>query len=345
MSERPDFFVSYTGVNEPWARWIAVELERAGYRTVSQVLDFRPGHDFVHKMHDAMTSAARTIAVLSPAYLDSTFGEAEWRTAFADDPDGELGKLVPVKVQPCRPPGLLRTRVYIDLIDVDEATARQRLLAGVGPPPSRTTDAPFPGHTSTPAHEDDAGARFPGAGPQVSNLDARNRNFTGRDQQLEQLHQRLREQAMAAVLPVEAVHGLGGVGKTELAREYAHRFGSDYDITWWIPAEQPTTAAAALGDLGHRLGLPASPDQTAAVPALFEHLRHRDRWLLIYDNAEQPDALDGLLPPRGRRACAGDLTLVGLGDAGRAAAAGRAGPRANRCASCRTAPPSPTTPG
>ena len=54
-------------------------------------------------------SAARTIAVLSPAYFDSKFGEAEWRTAFADDPDGEFGKLVPVKVQPCRPPGLLRT--------------------------------------------------------------------------------------------------------------------------------------------------------------------------------------------------------------------------------------------
>jgi three-Cys-motif partner protein len=296
---RPDFFISYTGVNEPWAKWIAVQLEKAGYSTVSQVLDFRPGHDFVHKMHEAMTSAVRTIAVLSPAYLDSKFGEAEWRGTFADDPTGELGKLILVKVQPCQPPGLLRTRVYIELIDVDEPTARWRLLGGVGPPPPRTADAPYPGQTDTPAQEAHPGARFPGAGPSISNLDGRNRNFTGRDHQLVQLHQRLREQAMAAVLPVEAVHGLGGVGKTELVREYGHRFGSDYDIIWWIPAEQPTTAAAALAELGHRLALPASPDQAAAVQALFEHLRHRDRWLLIYDNAEQPDALDGLLPPIG----------------------------------------------
>jgi hypothetical protein len=94
---RPDFFVSYTGVNEPWAKWIAVQLEKAGYHTVSQVLDFRPGHDFVHKMHYAITTAARTIAVLSPAYLDSTFGEAEWRGAFAEYSDGELGKLRPLQ--------------------------------------------------------------------------------------------------------------------------------------------------------------------------------------------------------------------------------------------------------
>jgi tetratricopeptide (TPR) repeat protein len=300
VSEGPgtDFFISYAGVNEPWARWIAVELERAGYRTVSQVLDFRPGNDFVHKMHEAMTSARRTIVVLSPAYLDSKFGEPEWRTAFADDPDGELRKLVPVKVQPVQPPGLLRTRVSIDLVDVDERTARERLLTGLGPPPPRDS-APFPGHATPPAQKDDPLARFPGAGPPIFNLDGRNRHFTGRDQQLEQLHQRLHEQAMAAVLPVEAVHGLGGVGKSELVREYGYRFASDYDLIWWIPAEQPTVATAALGELARRLGLPARADQTTAAAELFEHLRHRDRWLLIYDNAEQPAGLDGLLPPTG----------------------------------------------
>jgi len=127
LSERPDpdFLISYAGVNESWARWIAVEMERAGYRTASQVLVLRPSHDFVHEMHARMASAARTIAVLSPAYLDSKFGEAEWRTAFADDPDGELGKLIPITVQPCRPPGLLlRTVISVDLVDVGEPTAR-----------------------------------------------------------------------------------------------------------------------------------------------------------------------------------------------------------------------------
>jgi hypothetical protein len=51
-----------------------------------------PGRDFVHEMQKATTTAKRTIAVLSPAYLTSQFGEAEWRVAFASDPDGEKGR-------------------------------------------------------------------------------------------------------------------------------------------------------------------------------------------------------------------------------------------------------------
>ena len=44
----------------------------------------------------------------------------------------------------------------------------------------------------------------------------------------------LRACALAAVVPTEAVRGLGGIGRTDPVTEYAHRFGSDYDITWWI---------------------------------------------------------------------------------------------------------------
>jgi tetratricopeptide (TPR) repeat protein len=295
-----DFFVSYTGVNESWARWICVQLEQAGYSTVSQVLDFRPGQDFVHAMQVAVTSATRTIAVLSPAYFESRFGEAEWRVAFEADPSGERGLLVPVRVQPYTAPGLLAARVYVDLVDLDEHAARERLLAAVGPPPTRPTTAPFPGAPSAGAGVGAGGvARFPGAGPAVSNLPGRNRHFSGRDGLLTTLHGRMRAAAIAAVLPLEAMHGLGGVGKTELAVEFAHRFDSDYDIVWWVPAEEPVTAAAALGELASRLGVPAAADQTARIGALFDVLRGRDRWLLIYDNADDPEALGGLVPPTG----------------------------------------------
>jgi tetratricopeptide (TPR) repeat protein len=295
------FFVSYTGVNEPWARWICVQLEQAGYSTLLQALDIRPGHDFVHEMQAAVTSATRTIAVLSPAYFESRFGEAEWRVAFEADPSGEHGLLIPVRVQLCTPPGLLATRVYVDLVDLDEPTARDRLLAAVGPPPPRPTTAPFPGvgqaGASGPAGA--GAARFPGAGPPVSNLPGRNRHFSGRDVLLTELHARMRAAAVTAVLPQEAVHGLGGVGKTELAIEFGHRFGSDYDIVWWIPAEQPVTTSAALAELAGRLRVPPAADQAATIGALFDLLRGRDRWLLIYDNAEDPVALRGLLPPAG----------------------------------------------
>jgi TIR domain len=54
-----DFFISYTAVNRPWAEWIAVQLEAAGYSTVLQSWDFRPGSDFLHEMQQATTSASR----------------------------------------------------------------------------------------------------------------------------------------------------------------------------------------------------------------------------------------------------------------------------------------------
>jgi tetratricopeptide (TPR) repeat protein len=101
------------------------------------------------------------------------------------------------------------------------------------------------------------------------------------------------------VVPTGAVHGLGGVGKTELALEFAHRFASDYDICWWVPAELPTSATVALVGLGRRLGVEEMPDQGEMVAGLFDRLRRRDRWLLVYDNAERPDRLAGLLPPGG----------------------------------------------
>jgi hypothetical protein len=160
-----DFFISYTGVNRPWAEWIAVQLEQAGYTTVLQAWDFRPGSDFLHQMQQVTSTAGRTIAVLSPAYFGSAFGEAEWRAAFAKDPTGERGLLVPVRVQECEPPGLLASRVYVDLVDTDEPTARRLLLAGIDKTGARPTTAPFPGAAT-------GAKRFPGQAPAVSNLPA-----------------------------------------------------------------------------------------------------------------------------------------------------------------------------
>ena len=287
-----DFFISYTGADRAWAEWIAVQLEAAGYTTLLQAWDFRPGGDFLHEMQQATTTAARTIAVLSPAYFGSAFGEAEWRAAFAKDPTGERGLLVPVRVQECEPPGLLASRVYIDLVDVAEQEAQHRLLAGVDQSGARPTTAPFPGATK-------GAKRFPGQGPAVSNLPARNRNFSGRGELLEQLHASLQAESAAAVVPTGAVHGLGGVGKTQLALEFAHRFASDYDVAWWVPAELVTSATAALAALAGRLGVAQVADQQEMVAGLFEELRGRDRWLLVYDNAERPERLSGLLPPGG----------------------------------------------
>jgi hypothetical protein len=128
-----DFFISYTGVDTERAEWIAWQLKEAGYSVVLQVWDFRPGDNFILKMHEASKRAKRTIAVLSPDYLKSTFTQPEWATALHDDPLGVVGKLLPIHARECRKElsGLLGPIVYIDLVGVDEDEARKRLLNGV----------------------------------------------------------------------------------------------------------------------------------------------------------------------------------------------------------------------
>jgi hypothetical protein len=70
-------------------------------------------------------------------------------------------------------------------------------------------------------------------------------------------------------------------------------------VVWWVSAEQPTSAAAALAELAGRLDVEHVADQSKMVDQLFGLLRQRDRWLLVYDNAERPERLVGLLPPGG----------------------------------------------
>jgi tetratricopeptide (TPR) repeat protein len=137
------------------------------------------------------------------------------------------------------------------------------------------------------------------AGPLVANLPPRNPNFTGRAHLLDHLHQRLHTGQPAAVVQVQAqtLHGLGGVGKTQLALEYAYRRAHDYDLIWWVTAEPAAAIPGQLVALARRLGLPEQPEQAETVQALWDALRQRDRWLLVLDNAEDPADLRPWWPP------------------------------------------------
>jgi hypothetical protein len=81
-AERVDFFASYTSADRPWAEWIAWQLEDGGYSVRIQAWDFGAGANFVLEMDEAARVSQRTLAVLSPAFLESRYCGPEWAVAF-----------------------------------------------------------------------------------------------------------------------------------------------------------------------------------------------------------------------------------------------------------------------
>ncbi|WP_241841847.1 TIR domain-containing protein, partial [Pseudofrankia sp. BMG5.36] len=127
-----DFFVSYTAADAEWAEWVAWQLEDAGYRVLIQAWDFVPGSDWMFRIQQGIAHARRTIALVSAAYLRSVYGGEEWRAARAADPEGFARKLLPIRIEDCDLPGLLRTVVWIDLFGRPPEAARSHLLERVG---------------------------------------------------------------------------------------------------------------------------------------------------------------------------------------------------------------------
>src|SRR3954467_4470610 len=270
------FFVSHAGRDTGWAEWLGWQLQEAGYTVELDVWDWAPGEGFVARMEAALDRAGRLLAVCTEAYFGSAFGGAELRAAFAGSAAVE-GRIVPLLVEPVTLPPLYAPPIHGDRSGLDEAAAAARLrarLAGGRP----TAPPPFP--RPGPAPRDRPG--FAGQLPGVWRGPPRNPRFTGRDGMLTELRRRLGGGEGALV--VQALYGLGGVGKTQLAIEYAHRFAADYDLVWWGDAEEPALISDQLAALAGRLRLPPGPTLADSVERLLAELRGRGRWLLVLDN-------------------------------------------------------------
>lgn len=115
---------------------------------------------------------------------------------------------------------------------------------------------------------------------------ARNPGFKGREEVLLALRYALVGDGRGAV---QALLGMAGVGKTQIAIEFAHRFAAEYDIVWWVNSERPESILAQFMTLAFELGW-VSGDETPELVtrAVVKALHDRGRWLLVFDSAERP---------------------------------------------------------
>ncbi|MFD0597434.1 hypothetical protein ACFQZ4_38365 [Catellatospora coxensis] len=128
------------------------------------------------------------------------------------------------------------------------------------------------GHAATALDASHPPVRFPGLPPMMFHMPPRDPGFTGRDDDLGLLRARLRDHDDATLLPAGArvaVQGMGGIGKTQLAVEYAHRYAGAYDLVWWIDATADVTAQLAA--LAPHLAVAARPTLPAPPAPRWPH--------------------------------------------------------------------------
>ncbi len=277
-------YLSYAPEDRMWADWIETVLTRAGFRVTPRSTMGKGSAGL--EVEDAFAGTSRVIAVLSTAYMNSAEARSLWRALSAADAAGIRRNVVPLRVTDVRISEPFSEHTIVDLARLDAATATAKLLWAFDRPA-------LPPGTGTGQPE---GSRFPGAVPRIWNAPARNADFTGRAATLELLRDKL--SGSGAVIVAQALYGLGGVGKTQLAQEYAHRFMADYDLVWWVPAERSEEISQSLADLAHRMDLRVGDNVADAAKAALEELRRDSapHWLLVFDNADNPKQLESYLP-------------------------------------------------
>lgn len=281
-----DVYISYVPQDRTWADWIRAVLEAADFRVHLAQEGTDEGARLKAETERGVESTSHTLAVLSGAYLRSSRFRTTWETVFSPDKLGNRRHLVPVRIEDV-PVSAPFTERLADLsrCDTDEA-AREILLRAFDAAPLPQPRAHFTG-------PDRLAPRYPGAEPPVWSVPLRTTSFTGRTELLETIRERLRNGNQAILL-----RGMGGVGKTLLAQEFAHRYKGDYDVVWHIQAEQPNLAVEQYAAMARSLRLPERKNLTETARAVREALDLGEpyhRWLLILDNADEAGNLPDIL--------------------------------------------------
>jgi tetratricopeptide (TPR) repeat protein/transcriptional regulator with XRE-family HTH domain len=130
----------------------------------------------------------------------------------------------------------------------------------------------------------------------------RNSFFTGREEALERLRAALTIHTHPiAITQPQAISGLGGIGKTQLAIEYAYRYRANYTTVLWVRAESVDLLISDFLTISVLLGLPEhnEQDQSKIVNAVLRWLDTHTGWLLILDNADHLETSRAFIPSSG----------------------------------------------
>ncbi len=279
---RTKVFISYSHKDEKWLERLQVHLkplERAGL--VDRWDDTRIGagdawHDEIRQALDATRVA---VLLISADFLASDFIATDELPPLLDAAEKDDVRILPVIVKPslfAETPSLSRFQAVNDpatpLIDMSEGD-QERVFLDVA---RAVRGAVREGGFSSP-----------------DNLPERNAYFTGREDLLHDVRAALEQRGRAML------SGLGGMGKTQIAIEYAYRHRDDYDNALWVTAETETALTSGYAHLAQVLDLPQKDeqDQQVILDAVKTWLEAHDGWLLVFDSANETKLLEGFAIP------------------------------------------------
>jgi hypothetical protein len=281
-------FVSRAGADAPFAAEIGRILEDAGYDVTLQQWDFA-NHSFMERMHAALAEGARVVALLSPDYLRSDHCAAEWQNAIASDPLNTKSRLVLLRIAECEPIGLLSSLAYWNLVPIRDNRALLEQVVRDAVSQERGREAAIGPYWREPRTIIDPEA--------IRSVPS----FSGREEELAAIATALTDDGS-----ITALQGMGGVGKSSVAREYAWRNRDRYAVVWWLNAQNEDGIIEGLVKLGALFmrGLDRLADRRMAAEQVTRSIvsGFAKPALLIFDNLEDERLVRRWQPRTGARA-------------------------------------------
>ncbi len=297
-----DFFISRSTAQVKLAQWIGQLIATQGKSYVEKSEHF--GHeDFMNAMHKAFLSGARVVALYSQAYLDSKYCVREAMEALKGDPANEQQRLIPLRIEPCAPNGMLNI-TYTDLLaerrQADAAALAIKICHALGlDEPDLDRLPPIPDGLLV-------------APPRIihNRIRITRTDLAPRPELQAEIATALSKDGGNSRQIVAAVAGMGGAGKTVLAQAFALEHQDAYHGVWWIDAERRdagmTNMLTDIAELGAELSAAIKAEMQANVERaarstlrLIENASYERPFLLIYDNVNRPQDIEHWLPRAG----------------------------------------------
>ena len=288
-----DVFIAYSPAEEDWVHaHLKPDLTAAGLAVATQE-EFTPGRPKVENWERTLAASRRLLLVITPAWLDDNWQSFAGQLAHQLDVSGHEGRVIPLLYQPT--PELPNRLARLEAVDFGDPTRRERewprLLSALGIENGVAPGNLSAGHLPTdrlPPHAPlPPGSRMP---YRVNPL------FTGREPELLALAGALAAGSTAAIGQIAAATGLGGIGKSQTAVEFVHRYGRFFPGgVFWLSFADPAAVLAEVAACGDFPNLPL-PEQAELVQRGWQAATPR---LLVFDNCEEEELLDRWRPRSG----------------------------------------------